>query len=282
MRPARAGGRRTCGSRACRGSRPRPGRARSRLDRRFVAERRRRAAIGRVAPGSATWARVRKPPGVSSTAPNRASASGIRSAGGRRGESPAASGASGPPSARATKRATARRYSGELVQPRVLAARDQDGLDRRPGPPAGSDRRARPARPLRSRAMWAGGTTASSLAVGEQDRAAVAGDRVGGADLAHDVAARPEVDARRQPGERVGDRVGDRQVGEPERLAGQSVRVGRRRGRDEHGDARVGGRGQDRPDPAHRVPDDAAGRHLRSGEQGVEGGQRVERRTRRR
>ena len=47
------------------------------------------------------------------------------------------------------------------------------------------------------------------------------------------VAARPEVHARRQPGEGIGDRVGDRQVGEPERLAREPVRVGRRRRRDE-------------------------------------------------
>ena len=74
--------------------------------------------------------------------------------------SPAASGVSGPPSARARNDATVRRYAGVLVQPRVLAALDDEGLDRRPAP---AGRSARPARAAAaSRARWATGTTASS------------------------------------------------------------------------------------------------------------------------
>ncbi len=86
----------------------------------------------------------------------------------------------------------------------------------------------------------------------------------------------PQVDAGREPGERVGDRIGDGQAGQPERLAGESVGVGRRRGRDDGGDARVGGAGQDRPDRPHRVAGDRAARHLGTGEQRLERRQRIE------
>ena len=65
-------------------------------------------------------------------------------------------------------------------------------------------------------------------------------------------------------------------MGEAERLAREAIRVGRGRTGDQDRGAWVGGRGEDRPDAAHRVTDDAAGRDLGPGEQGVERGQRVE------
>ena len=94
------------------GSRPRPGRV---AVVGVAALRRRRGrgsgrGRGLVAPGSATWASVRKPPGLSSMAPKRLSASGIRSAGTAAAASPAASGVERP--AEGASRGTRHRRAG--------------------------------------------------------------------------------------------------------------------------------------------------------------------------
>ena len=70
------------------------------------------------------------------------------------------------------------------------------------------------------------------------------------------MAPRPDVDPRRQPCQRVGDHVRDRQMGEAEGLAREAVRIGRAGGRDDGRDARIGSRREDRPDGAHRVAGD--------------------------
>ena len=94
------------------------------------------------------------------------------------------------------------------------------------------------------------------LPVGEQDRPGVVGDRLRRADVGDPMAARPDVDPGRQPCQRVGDHVRDRQVREAEGLAGEAVRIGRARGGDDGRDARIGGRREDRPDGAHRMARD--------------------------
>ncbi len=65
--------------------------------------------------------------------------------------------------------------------------------------------------------------------------------------------------------------AGNAQAGQPERLADQPAWIGRGRRADERRDARIGGRGQDRPDRAHRVAQDRPGRDLGPGQQGREG-----------
>ena len=101
----------------------------------------------------------------------------------------------------------------ELVQPAVVAAGDDERLDA--------------AARLRRRADQAlevgNGHDVVGVAVDEEDRAIVGGERGRGADRCDAMAARPEVDPRRQPGERVGDRIRDREMGEPEGLAGQPI-----------------------------------------------------------
>ena len=76
-------------------------------------------------------------------------------------------------------------------------------------------------------------------------------------------------------GQRIGDEVGDRETGEPERLAREAVRTGRARGRDDGSHAGIGSRRQDRPDPAHRVTGDRPDRHLGLLDERAEGRQRV-------
>ena len=112
-------------------------------------------------------------------------------------------------------------------------------------------------------------------AVDQQDRLVRGRERRRGADVPDQVAARTEVDAGRQPGQRHGDRIRDRQVGEPEGQAGELVRLGRGRGRDDRRDARIRGARQQRADPAERVAGDRPDRHLRPGDQRLERGERV-------
>ena len=168
---------------------------------------------------------------------------------------PRLGGSSGPPSARRQERGDGRADSRD---PRTAtsAGRRRRGASR-PAPASGV------AGPAGARGRGAGGpgalrgTTASSVAVGQQDRARVAGDRRGGADRGRPVAARPQVDPGRQPGQRIGDRVGDRADGRAGTSGGSA-------GTDRPGhevattrrDARVRGRGEDRPDRAHRVAGD--------------------------
>ena len=179
-----------------------------------------------------------------------------------------------PPRA-GTRRTRTARSAG---RPRRRSSRAAPDRPRR-GPSA---RGARPRAAFARRSMCHGGTTTSSAPWASRTGPAISGDGIGRTDLADDVAAWPDVDVGREPGERVGDDVRERQAGEAERLAGQAVRIGRRRGRDHRRDAVVGGRREDGPDPAHRVPGDRPDRHLRPGQQGLEGRQRVVRRTRRR
>ncbi len=67
------------------------------------------------------------------------------------------------------------------------------------------------------------------VAVDEQDRGRDGPDGLGRAHARHGVPAGAKVDARRQPGERPRHGPGDRQVGQPEGLAGEAVRAGGRR-----------------------------------------------------
>ena len=89
------------------------------------------------------------------------------------------------------------------------------------------------------------------------------------------MAARSQVHPRCQPGEGIGDEVGDRQSCETERLSGQTVRAGRPGGRHDRRDPWVGGSGQDRPDGTHRVAGDGPDGHLGLFNERPEGGQRV-------
>ena len=232
---------------------------------------RRLAAGARVAPGRRPGraSAGRRP--SSSTAANCASASGSRSSAAAAASSPAAAverAAEGPGEERGDGRAVA----GELVQPGVLPAGDDERLDRRGARVVGPGRAGRRGQPL----QMAERHDRVVVAVREQDRAAIPGDGRRGADVGHTVAARPEVDAGRQPGERVGDRVGDRQVGEAERLAGEAVRVGRA----STSPRRPRPAGRRRPPGSRRSPPIewptiAADGHLGPLEQRVEGGERI-------
>ena len=111
------------------------------------------------------------------------------------------------------------------------------------------------------------------IAVREQDRPVIPGDGCRRADVADDVTARSKVDPSRQPGERVGDEVGDRQAGELEGQAGEAVRAGGTGRGDDGGDPRVRGGREDRADTAHRMADDRSDADLGLLDQGVECGQ---------
>ncbi len=119
-------------------------------------------------------------------------------------------------------------------------------------------------------------------AVGDQEGTLVADHRMPGADLPEEVATRPEVDPGRQPGERLGDRPGDGQPGEAECLADHRPRIGRRGHAHDGGDPWIGGRGQDRPDPAHRVTRGSPRSSPRAGRAGRRSRPRHRLRTRRR
>ena len=112
-------------------------------------------------------------------------------------------------------------------------------------------------------------------AVDQQDRLVRGRERRRGTDVADPVAAWAEVDAGREPGQRHRDRIRDRQVGEAEGQAGQLVRLGRGRGRDDCRDSRVRGARQQRADPAERVAGDRPDRDLRPGDQRLERRKRV-------
>ena len=235
-------------------SRPdlRPARPSRRVGR-CVADRRRRAvaSAGAQRSGDRSRASERKPPGSLSIG---SAAGPCRAAAGRRRPRRARP----PRRARAGRRgrargsaATVRRYSGNSYSQECWPPWIDERLDRRragrsarPGRGGRDGRTARRRRRRRGRAGPAGRSRRERRRVAEISATAMA--------------ARPEVDPGREPGERVGDRVGDRQAGEAERLAGEAPRVGRRRRRDDGGDPRLGGRGEDRPDRAHRVAEDRA------------------------
>ena len=234
-RPARWAGLRTGGPRACRGRRPR----RSWLAPRGGC----RPGAGPVPgvaadsrPGSAgcgpAWrcvgrrrsrARLRRPPGVSSRADESFGVGESDCAGTASAIAAASSGASGPPRLRARNPTMAARYAGILVQPGVAAARDDERLrDRtRPRGTAG-----------RGEAGEVGGR--DDAVVRCHAPAAPARRCRGRARVAlTDATVWPrglQVDPGREPGERPRDGTRDRQVGEPERLAGEAAadRRGRR------------------------------------------------------
>ena len=235
------------------------------------------ARVACVAPGRATWASVRKPPGVSATAAKRDSPSGIRSAGAAAAAARRLVGRQRATEGGRQEPRDGRPVGRVLVQPRVLAAGEDEGLDRRRRRRCAS-RRAASAR----RRRWLDRHDLVGIAVGQQHRPAVAGDGPRGADVGRRCGRAAQVDAGRQPGQGVRDRVRDRQVGEVERLAREPVRIGRAGRRDDRGDPRVRGGREERPDRPHRVAGDGPDRHLVTGEQRLEGGQRVRPRTRRR
>ena len=186
--------------------------------RRAIRSRRRRSWIDPPAWSDRTS--DRNPPGSSSIWVGGRTMSATRRASTASARAAASSGverATQDPGQEARPRSAVRR---ELVQPGVLSALDHERLGRVSrglGDRAGAARDARPARPRR-RCRGRGGPGPSIR------RSAV---RRG--DVGDDVAARPEVDPGREPGQRIGDHVGEGESGEPERLAGQAPRVGRRR-----------------------------------------------------
>ncbi len=153
----------------------------------------------------------------------------------------------------------------------MLAARDDEDLQRAPHPVGLESLAGRALEPPKV----ADRDDSIGIAVDEQHRAAERRDRPCRRDGADGVAAWLEEDVRGQPGERVGEETRNRQAREAERLPRQPVRVrGRRRG-DNGRDARLCGRGQECPDPAHRVAQDPDRRHVGTREQRVHAGQRV-------
>ncbi len=136
-----------------------------------------RAGAGRVAPGRATWASVRKPPGVvldrREPTPRRPGSARPAS---RRRSSPASSGVQrsaerpGEEAARPPAGRPGYSYSQECWPPGTTSVST--------GAASGSPRRAAARAAAARRARWPSGTTVSSVAVGEQDGPAIAGDRV--------------------------------------------------------------------------------------------------------
>ena len=159
----------------------------------------------------------------------------------------------------------------ELVQPRVLPASDHDvdhGCRLRV---AGPRREGRGAKPLEVAKRDDG----VLLAVREQHRALEGCDCSDRIDLLDAMPPRPEEHAGREPRQRVRDRVGERQVGEAERLTREAIWIRRSRRCHERGDARVRGGGEDRPDRTHRMPRDRCHGDLRPAEEDVDGRKRV-------
>ena len=97
---------------------------------------------------------------------------------------------------------------------------------------------------------------AVGVAMDEEDRTAVGLDGAGGRDRSDGVAAGREEHVGGQPRQRVGHGAGERQARESERLAREPVRIRRSRGGHDGPDPRLGGCGQEGPDPAHRVAQD--------------------------
>ena len=188
-------------------------------------------------------------------------------------------GSSGPPKAARQEPGDGAAVAGVLVQPRVLAALDHAAS--RPGRASGSPARAARAAAA-SRSMWLERHDLVGSPWASRTGPRVAGDRRGRADVGDDVAARPEVDPRRQPGQR--DRRSRRgSAGGRAGTSGGSAGTDRPgRGRDHGRDARVGGPREDRPDGAHRVAGDGRRRSPRAarGAPGTRPARR--RRTRRR
>ena len=110
------------------------------------------------------------------------------------------------------------------------------------------------------------------LAVDEQDRPAVAGDRLEPALMSSTRWPRWRTNSRvvsQLSG--TGDRGWEGQVGQPERLAHEPARIGRRGRADQGRHPRVGRGRQDRPDGPHRVAEDRPDGDLRPGDQRGEG-----------
>ena len=161
----------------------------------------------------------------------------------------------------------------DLVQPRVLAVRRRQGLDR-----SGVARR-RPARDARPRPGAPGGWPARR----RRRRRGRAGSARGSARwrvvaLTSRTRGRAARGRRAWSARRADRRSGRGWAGGRGGTSGGSAGSGSAGagGRDDRRDALVGGAGQDRPDRAHRVADDRAAGDLGPGEQGVERGQRVE------
>ena len=182
---------------------PRPGRSAISPDR-VVGGRRDLAA--RVIGPSAAWRRAGPPgrasgsrPASSSTAANVPRRPGSARPGSRRRSPAASSGSSGPPRAVARNGATA---AGSRRTRTARSAGRPRRRGSRPGPRPGQ--RPRPARAAARQALQvARGTTTSSAPWASRIGPAVAGDRLGRAEISRDdVAARAEVDAGRQPGQR--------------------------------------------------------------------------------
>jgi len=100
----------------------------------------------------------------------------------------------------------------------VVTARDDERLDASPGLRRCSDQALE----------VDDGDDVVGIAVDEEDRPIVRGERRRGADRRDPVATGAEVDARGQPGEGIGDRIREREVGQPKRLARQPLGVCRR------------------------------------------------------
>ena len=215
----------------------------------------------RVAPGKATWASVRKPPGIVSTADRRSSAAGMRSRGRGRGDRGRLVGIERAVQRSGQEPRDTSPICGILVQPRMLPARDDHGLDR-------LGRRIRRARATGGRREPGHVGERHDLvlvAVREEDRPSIPGDRIGRADLGHDVATRPEEHAGRQPGQRISDRVGDRQACQPgtsDASAGMDRLVRRSRPRRRRA-------GRRRPQGSRRSPPSSARPARRTSPRGV-------------
>jgi hypothetical protein len=113
------------------------------------------------------------------------------------------------------------------------------------------------------------------IAVEQENRPVVPDDRVRGADVRNLVSPGSQVDEGREHREGIRDDIGDREACQPERLASEAVRLGGGGGRHEGRHARVGSRGEDGPDAAHRVAGDRSGGHLGPGKERLERRQRV-------
>ena len=153
----------------------------------------------------------------------------------------------------------------------MLAARDDQGLDGGGGWIVVARRMGCRCQPLHV----AGWYDCVLVAVGQQDRSPIAGDGSGCADARDHVAPRSDIDPGGQPGQRIGDEVGDGQSRQSEGLAGQPVWVRWTRCGHDGPDTRIGGGGQDRADSTHGVTGDRPGGDLGPAGQDPEGGQRV-------
>ncbi len=208
----------------------------------------------------------RRPPGCSSRVARR-SGSGSRRASTAAAAAAAATGSSGPPSAVARKRAMAARYSRSSYSQewRPSATTWVSVIDDGSGGPAGH----REAAEIGERHHAVVGPVA------EHDRRGDVPDRPRRADRRDRVAPRAEVDAGGDPGERPRDQPGERQPREPEGLASEAGRVGRRGDGDDSVEISVVGRGDQCTGGSHRVTQERHLTHLGSGSQPRAGCPRV-------